>query len=265
MRRMTGRFPTEPPSRHAGGALGRAAPVGHVCAWRILAPAGLPRPMAGTSRPGAVGGVLNALDPRAPFVVDTRDLGRRAGAMKDLHLVVPAGSGWGSGLARVPEGSDLDLDLRLESVVEGVLVSGTSRARIDAECARCLEPFSWEEHTDIQELFVYPPQDARGHRIEEAGGDDEDAPPVIEDDLIDLEATVRDAVVLRLPIAPLCQEDCPGLCVECGALLAQDPGHRHEARDPRWAALGALLAGDAQQQEVQALVRDTAHDDDKDD
>ena len=224
--------------------------------WRILARGRFPRP-------GAVGGVLNALDPRAPFVVDTRDLGRRAGAMKDLHLTVPAAKGWGSGLARVPEGSDLDLDLRLESVVEGVLVSGTARARIDAECARCLEPCAWEERADIQELFVYPPQDARGRRVDEEVDDEKDAPPVIEDDLIDLEEMVRDAVVLRLPIAPLCREDCPGLCVECGVLLAEAPGHRHDVHDPRWAALGALLADEPQGQ--QDLGRDTAPDDDKDD
>jgi uncharacterized protein len=232
---------------------------------------------AGPSRPEDVGGVLNALDPRAPYVVDTRDLGRRAGAMKDVHREVPATAGWGAGLARVPEGSDVDLDLRLESVVEGVLVSGTAGAQIDAECARCLEPVSWEERADIQELFVYPPQDARGRRVEDEGDDDaEDAPPVIEDDLIDLEATVRDAVVLRLPIAPVCREDCPGLCVHCGALLANDPGHRHEETDPRWAALGALLSEGQQDGKVHDrtvhedkrqddTVRSSAHDEDKDD
>ena len=186
--------------------------------------------------------------------------------MKDLHRTVTAAKGWGAGLARVPEGSDLDLDLRLESVVEGVLVSGTARARIDAECARCLEPVSWDEFTDIQELFVYPPQDARGRRVDEGMDDDEDAPPVIEDDLIDLEATVRDAVVLRLPIAPLCREDCAGLCSQCGAVLAQDPGHRHVEQDPRWAALSALLdEGSAAPPQPQDLGRDTAPDDDKDD
>ncbi|MBM3686631.1 MAG: DUF177 domain-containing protein [Actinobacteria bacterium] len=183
--------------------------------------------------------------------------------MKELHRQVPATAGWGAGLARVPEGSDLDLDLRLESVVEGVLVSGTFRARVNAECARCLEPVTWDEHADIQELFVYPPQDARGYRVEVEDDSEEDAPPAIEDDLIDLEATVRDAVVLRLPIAPLCRDDCPGLCSECGALLAQDPGHGHEVHDPRWAALEALL--DEGTQDKHDPVRDTARDDEKDD
>ena len=75
----------------------------------------------------------------------------------------------------------------------------------------------------------------------------------------------------------MCREDCPGLCVECGALLALDPGHRHEVHDPRWAALEALLDGgpkdpqdtkqDTKQDTVrdQKTVRDKAYDDDKDD
>lgn len=184
---------------------------------------------------------MTALDPRAPYVVDIRDLGRRAGAMKEFHRRVPAGAGLGAGLAKVPEGTDVDLDLRLESVVEGVFVSGTARADVVAECARCLEPITWDETADIQELFVYPPQDAHGHVSHVPQDDDEDAPPSIEGDLIDLEATVRDAVVLLLPIAPLCREDCAGLCTECGVRLDEDPGHRHETTDPRWAALSALL------------------------
>jgi uncharacterized protein len=208
--------------------------------------------------------VLSALDPRHPFVVDTRDLGRRAGAMRHVHLMVTAAPGWGSGLARVPEGSDIDLDLRLESVVEGVLVTGTARVQVGAECARCLEPVTWEELTDVQELFVYPPQDARGHRVDEGADDDEDAPPTVEDDLIDLEAMVRDAVVLKLPIAPLCQDSCPGLCAQCGAQLALDPEHRHEEHDPRWAALTALLTEDPQDDQHDR-VHAPVHAEDKDD
>ncbi len=184
---------------------------------------------------------MSALDPRAPYVVDTRELGRRAGAMKEFERRVPAATGLGTGLAKVPEGTEVDLDLRLESVVEGVFVSGTVRVDVVAECARCLEPVSWEQTADIQELFVYPPQDAHGHVAHAAADDDDDAPPTIEGDLIDLEATVRDAVVLTLPIAPMCREDCAGLCIECGARLDDDPGHGHETTDPRWAALSALL------------------------
>jgi uncharacterized protein len=67
----------------------------------------------------------------------------------------------------------------------------------------------------------------------------------MEGDLIDLEPVLRDQVVLALPFQPLCTDDCPGLCPECGARLADEPGHKHEDRtDPRWAALGGLLQSD---------------------
>ena len=67
----------------------------------------------------------------------------------------------------------------------------------------------------------------------------------LEGDLVDLEPLLRDAVVLSLPFQPLCREDCPGLCTECGARLADDPGHQHEdAIDPRWAALRGLTQTD---------------------
>ena len=65
--------------------------------------------------------------------------------------------------------------------------------------------------------------------------------PELEGDLIDLEPVLRDAVVLALPLRPLCRDDCPGLCAECGARLADDPDHGHETVDPRWAALQGLM------------------------
>jgi uncharacterized protein len=64
---------------------------------------------------------------------------------------------------------------------------------------------------------------------------------VVKGDLVDLEGAVRDAVVLALPQAPLCRDDCPGLCPQCGAHLADDPGHVHETSDPRWSALAGLI------------------------
>ena len=67
----------------------------------------------------------------------------------------------------------------------------------------------------------------------------------LEDDLLDLEPLLRDAVVLALPFQPVCREDCPGLCPECGARLADEPDHQHEqAIDPRWAGLEGLVTGD---------------------
>jgi uncharacterized protein len=187
---------------------------------------------------------VTGLDPKNPLVIDVRSLQRRPGSMVTLTRSAPAPAGLGVAMARVPEGSPIDLDLRLESVLEGVLVSGSADLVISAECSRCLEPVEWHQEFDLTELFRYPPTDARGAVVQE--DDESDDPlPVLEDDLIALEPTLRDAVVLDLPLAPLCREDCLGLCSECGARLEDDPQHSHDTSDPRWAALADLLDPDA--------------------
>jgi uncharacterized protein len=163
--------------------------------------------------------------------------------MQQLSRTVPAPAHLGAGLATVPAGSDMELDLRLESVVEGVLVSGTADFDVLAECARCLDPVTWQDSVELQELYAYPPTDARGAVVQPAESDEDDPVPLLSRDLLDLEPTLRDAVVLVLPLAPVCSEECLGLCVECGARLADDPGHAHAAQDPRWAALAALAEG----------------------
>ena len=181
--------------------------------------------------------LLSTLDPRAPLVLDTHELGRRPGAMRRARLTVPAPADLGlGGVVGVPEGTDIELDLRLESVMEGVLVSGTARAALTGECARCLDRVDRQIDVEVQELFAYPDRAA-------VNGAEPDADEVemVEGDLVDLEGAVRDAVVLALPQAPLCRDDCPGLCPQCGARLVDDPGHVHETSDPRWAALAGLI------------------------
>ncbi|MCW2806498.1 MAG: hypothetical protein JWQ93_453 [Marmoricola sp.] len=177
---------------------------------------------------------LRNLDPRAPLVLDTRELGRRPGSQRKKSFSAEAPAELGIEILGVPEGSSIDIDLRLEAVMEGVLVTGTARATLAGECARCLEPIEDTITVDLQELFVY---DDPHHAARENELDDEVSR--LEGDLIDLEPLLRDAVVLALPFQPLCRDDCPGLCIDCGARLADDPDHRHEAPvDPRWAALG---------------------------
>ena len=181
---------------------------------------------------------MTSLDPRSPLVLDTRELGRRAGSMKKLASTVAAPADLVLALVAVPEGSDVELDIRLESVTEGVLVTGTALVTVAGECSRCLEPLTFDREVDLQELYEYPDTDARGREI--AGDDDEDELPKIEGDLLDLEPTLRDAVVLALPLQPLCQPDCLGLCSECGANLNDQPDHKHDVIDARWAALANL-------------------------
>lgn len=171
---------------------------------------------------------MSTLDPRDPLVLDIRELGRRAGSMLEVDRTVPAPGDLGAGVAVVAEGSDLELSVRLESVVEGVLASGTASVTVVGECARCLDPVEWDETVAFSELFVHEP------------GPDGEELPVLDGDLLDLEPVVRDAVVLALPLAPLCSQDCPGLCIQCGARLADDLGHAHEVIDPRWAGLSGL-------------------------
>ena len=123
--------------------------------------------------------------------------------------------------------------------MEGVLLTGTATAALEGECVRCLEPIEDDILARLQELYVYPEQHDRAAEHDDRDLDDETSR--LDDDLIDLEPLLRDAVVLALPFQPLCREDCPGLCTECGARLADDLDHAHEAPiDPRWASLDQL-------------------------
>lgn len=170
------------------------------------------------------------LDRRSGLVLDTQDLGRRPGAMKVVQTSVEASADLAVAVIGVPAGSPIQLDLRLESVVEGVLVSGIAKVVLAGQCVRCLTDIFDELEIDVQELFVYPDSEAS-----------EDETSRLEGDLIDLEPLIRDDVVLELPFQPLCRDDCAGLCPECGVDLNDDPDHTHEVGiDPRWEKLRGL-------------------------
>ena len=168
------------------------------------------------------------------FVFDMRALGKRPGEFRDERRTAHAPDGLGSGLVLVPSSADVALDLRFEAVSEGVLVTGSAVAPITGECARCLEPLAAAIEASFQELYRYLP---------DPGEDDDDGEErFLDGDFLDLEPAFRDAVVLALPLSPLCRDDCPGLCAECGALLADaGPGHGHGDKvDPRWGLLAKL-------------------------
>jgi uncharacterized protein len=165
--------------------------------------------------------------------------------MVELQRTVELSDDLGTDVIAVRAGSPLDVDVRLESVVEGVLVTGSVRGTATGACVRCLDPVDLPVEGPFQELFAYPDRAAHHHEV---GVDsDEDDVYELEGDLIDLEPVIRDAVVPTLPFQPVCREDCPGLCSECGARLADDPDHHHEVIDPRWSALSDLLASDPQE------------------
>lgn len=130
----------------------------------------------------------------------------------------------------------VELDLHLDSVVEGILVRGRVRARLERPCGRCLEPCPDDREVEVAELFVDPT------RREE--GEEDDPGYELIDDLtaIDLTTMVRDALLVDLPVRVLCDEDCRGLCPVCGANRnLGDCGHDQKpAADPRWAVLAEL-------------------------
>jgi uncharacterized protein len=171
------------------------------------------------------------LDPRSPLVLDTRDLPRSPGALRVVERVIRAPKDLGLELIRVPEGADLALTLRLESVTEGVLLSARVQAELRGECGRCLRDIDQTLDVTYQELYAYQ------HSTTDETTD-EDEVGRMQGDLIDLEPALRDAVVLALPNHPLCRAECPGLCPECGARWDEVPAdHSHRQVDSRWAAL----------------------------
>jgi uncharacterized protein len=172
------------------------------------------------------------------FVFDLRSLSRQPGSLRAETRTAHAPEGLGSGLVEVPAGADVALDLQFEAVSEGVLVTGSAIAPLTGECARCLDPVTSTTEVWIQELYRYLPGPG--------DGEDDGEERFLDGDRLDLEPAFRDAVVLALPLSPLCREDCPGLCAECGVRLAEaGPVHGHgENLDPRWGTLRQLDVSD---------------------
>lgn len=175
--------------------------------------------------------------PDAGFVLDVRSLGRRPGTMRELQRTITTAERIGLELVAIPAGAEVELDLRLQAVSEGVLVTGTVSAPTAGECSRCLEPFTGSVELYLTELFAYPDS-----TTEQTTEDDEIYRMV--DDTIDLEPVVIDAIGLELPLQPLCTPDCAGLCPECGVRMAiAGSDHSHEILDPRWAGLAKFATG----------------------
>ena len=177
--------------------------------------------------------------PKGPFVIDAREPGRRVGHSKHIATSAMTVDAMGTAVIGVLAGTNIDLDIDLQAVGEGILVTGTATAPVVGECSRCLTEIRYTEHIELADLFSYPPTDARGRVLHAEVEEDEDTLWVVEDH-IDLEPVITDALVLGLPLAPLCRLDCPGLCPECGESLSEQPEHSHPLHDPRWAALATL-------------------------
>jgi len=186
------------------------------------------------------------------FKLNTYELPRRAGEMKEYELDIIVKEKFGVDLISVPAGEVVEVDARLESVTEGVLLSADVYAVAQGECIRCLDPVEIVIERKIQELYNYEPTNERGKKkrkssTEDLTSEDLDAADefMMEGDILDLETPIRDAIVLSLPSNPLCSQDCLGLCPECGGKWAELPeDHAHEVIDARWASLGGLTLED---------------------
>ena len=175
---------------------------------------------------------------RSPLVFDVSRLGRRPGVMLTVTEAVPSPSRIGLDLIAIQPGAELDLDLRFESVSEGILVSGNVSAPTAGECSRCLEPITGDVEITLTELFAYPDS------ITESTTEADEVGHVV-DQSVDLEQPIIDAIGLALPFTPLCTPDCPGLCPECGVALAgAESNHGHDLIDPRWAKLAGMVTPD---------------------
>ncbi|MHB1502815.1 MAG: YceD family protein [Acidimicrobiales bacterium] len=159
------------------------------------------------------------------FVVQVSGLTRAVGTRR--HEVrsgrIPGLEGIG---AKVPPQAEIVVDVILEAVIGGVSVAGTVKAPWAGECRRCLSPAGGVLELAVRELYA-------------PGGDCDETYPLF-DDVVDLELMAHDAVLLDLPVAPLCRESCAGLCPRCGEDLNQGPCGCVAERDPRFAALDVL-------------------------
>jgi len=158
--------------------------------------------------------------------VDVRDLVAAPGSTRRL-AVREAVAGLSTGLADVPEDRPVQADLRLESLVEGILVTGEVQGSEVLSCARCLKPVDTPFRLQVQELFA------------PGVTSDDDEYPVV-DGWIDLEPMLRDAILLAMPFAPLCRPDCRGLCERCGGDRNLGECRCEPAVDARWEALSGL-------------------------
>lgn len=175
-------------------------------------------------------------DETKPWVVSVTELIGTPGASEELQVTWPAPAELSVPLLGVEEDSAMQVDIRLDSVHEGILVSGTVEGTLTGQCSRCLDPITETTTIDIQELFQF--------ELDPAVEDDEQY--LVEHGFVNVEPIMRDALVSSLPFQPRCSPDCEGLCDQCGIRLEDaGPDHYHEQLDPRWAALANFVSGDA--------------------
>lgn len=181
----------------------------------------------------------------SPWAIPVAQVGRRPGLTQDVNAVMPAPTGIGDDFFGVPQGSDVHVEGRIDSLVDGLLISGTATAFVKGQCGRCLTTLDQDWPVQFTAYFPYEAPEADDpfgdEDIDAEDDEGEDTYPLAENGTImDLESLLRDYLVESLPAQPLCKPDCRGLCPECGIDLNEHPDHTHEKHDIRWAELEAF-------------------------
>jgi DUF177 domain-containing protein len=159
-----------------------------------------------------------------PFRISVADLLKRPGASRAVEIAAPLSGLAGPG-AEIT--GPIEVDATLERVPEGIVVRGTVEAQWQAACSRCLTPVTGTAQVHVDELFEPHPLEGETY--------------LLDVDIVDLEPLVRDALLLELPAAPVCRDECAGLCPQCGIDRNTATCDCHEEElDPRWAALRSL-------------------------
>ncbi len=190
---------------------------------------------------------------KSPFIYNTHDLPRRPGEMREVRLVIDLHEPLGFEVMAIAQDEPIDIEMKLESVAEGVLVTANVLSEAVGECGRCLDEVVFDIDENFVELFEYAEDPRQARKKEKKKSqrakdtdeaeklDDEDELRQMDGDEIDLEGPIRDAIILNLPINPLCSPDCLGLCPDCGEKWESLPeDHAHEVIDARWAGLAGL-------------------------
>lgn len=183
------------------------------------------------------------------WAVSVAQIASRAGQSTTIDATFPAPDGIGDRIVGVREGTDVHVDGRFDSIVDGLVLTARISAPVSTECTRCLTPIEHDWTVDVTTFFPYDAKSQRPGRHDEeidiVAGEDEAAdeyPLVSNGAFADLEALIRDTLVEALPLQPLCRPDCLGLCPQCGVDLNDDPDHHHDTVDNRFAALADLKA-----------------------
>lgn len=157
------------------------------------------------------------------WVLPVHELMHQTGQYRDYSRELVLSERLGEGVMTVPEGSSLDFDARVESVHEGLWVTGTVHAEAEGQCSRCLTPLTESMEITFEEMFPYQASDDFDYAVEE--------------DLIDLEPVIRDHLVLELPFAPVCADGCEKPELPEGITLTLEGDEEITQNDPRWSTL----------------------------